>query len=47
MEELSAIIVVGAEEISGDEDEDDAIWEKWKEVKERARQVQVVEEDGV
>lgn len=46
MEELSAIIVVGAEEISGD-DEDDAIWEKWKEVKERARQVQVVEEDGV
>lgn len=28
MEELSAIIVVGAAEISGEDDEDDAIWEQ-------------------
>ena len=28
MEELSAIIVVGAAEISGDDDEDDAIWKE-------------------
>jgi hypothetical protein len=26
LEELSAIIVVGAAEISGEDDEDDAIW---------------------
>jgi hypothetical protein len=28
LEELSAIIVVGAAEISGEDDEDDAIWKQ-------------------
>ena len=45
MEELSAIIVVGAAEISGEDDEDDAIWEKVGRGEGREpRQVQVVEE---